>query len=163
MVNGEDAYLRIRQATYVPIVVLGSQEETAEALEFGADAFMTKPPGLSELVARVKRLLQRKPKLDSGENNPGLDMGNDCPDEENGLSYFSTTEFRLASCLVLNRGRLLDYSQLIGEVWGGKEVSLDTLHYYMRQLHQKLQAFFSYRIRIINCRGVGYCLEEEEG
>ncbi|TET40591.1 MAG: response regulator [Dehalococcoidia bacterium] len=58
--SGEYAYLRMRQASYLPIIILGSQEEAVDMLELGADAYMTKPPGFDELVARVKSLLRRK-------------------------------------------------------------------------------------------------------
>ncbi len=163
-VYGEDACLRIRQASYLPIIVLGGHEDAAESLELGADAFMTKPPSLRELVARVRSLLKRKPKFDKRDDNPGMNIDNmqsNPPSEKgNGLGYLSATEFRLASCLVLNKGRLLDYSRLIGEVWAGKEVTLATLYFYIRCLREKLQAFFPNPINIINYRGVGYCLEE---
>ncbi len=163
MVNGEEAYLRLRQASYLPIVVLGSQEEAAEVLEFGADAFVAKPPSLSELVARVRRILQRRPRFGQTSDNPNLDIKNDPSEEGNGMHCLSATEYRLASCLVLNKGKLLDYPQLIGEVWGGKEVSRDTLHAYVRRLRQKIQAYFPYPVSILNYRGVGYYLQEEIG
>jgi DNA-binding response OmpR family regulator len=60
MINGEDACLKIRQASYLPILVLGSEEEAVETLELGIDAFLTKPPSTNELVARVRALLRRK-------------------------------------------------------------------------------------------------------
>jgi len=60
MVNGEDACLKIRQASYLPILVLGSEEEAVETLELGVDAFLTKPLSTNELVARVRALLRRK-------------------------------------------------------------------------------------------------------
>lgn len=159
-VNGGDAYVRIRQASYIPIVVLGSQEEAAEILELGADAFMAKPPSLSELVARVRRLLQRKPGFGQMGDNSDIDRDSDPPERGNGLGYLSATEYRLASCLVLNKGSFLEYTRLIEEVWGGKHVSRDTLHFYVRRLRQKLQAYFPYPVNISNFRGMGYCLEE---
>ncbi len=61
--------MRIRQASYLPIIVLGSQEKAAETLELGADAYMTKPPSPSELVARVRSLLRRKPRYDPPGDN----------------------------------------------------------------------------------------------
>lgn len=86
IVNDEDACLRIRQASYLPIIVLGSEEEEVETLELGVDAYITKPPSLSELVARVHSLLRRKrrdyPPADSSkpyiENRP--------PNEGNGFN-----------------------------------------------------------------------------
>ena len=152
MVNGEDACLQIRQACYLPIIVLGSQEEAVEMLELGADAYMTKPPSLTELVARVHVLLRRKPRYDRLRHNPKLEIENRLPKGGKGLNGLTPTEFRLASCLILNEGRLLDYPWLISGVWGGKKVSLDTLHFYMRRLRSKLA-----NVGILGLRGIGYC------
>jgi len=152
MVNGEDPYLRIRQASYLPIIVLGSQEEAAEMLELGADAYIPKPPSLSELVARVRALLRRKPRYDLPGDNPKPEIENRLPKGGNGLNGLTPTEFRLASCLILNKGRLLGYPRLISEVWGGKEVSLDNLHFYIRRLRSKLG-----NIGVFGLRGIGYC------
>ncbi len=156
MVNEEDPCLRIRQACYLPIIVPGNREEAAEMLESVADAYMTKPPSLSELVARVHALLRRKPRGNSPVGTPGLEIENRLDDGGNGSNGLTPTEFRLASCLVLNEGRLLDYTRLIGEVWGGKEVSVDTLHFYMRRLRSKLA-----NVSIFGRRGVGYCLSAD--
>ena len=60
MVNGEEALLRMRQASYVLIMALGHRDEAVDMLEFGADSFLTKPPRTWELVARVGSLLRRK-------------------------------------------------------------------------------------------------------
>lgn len=158
MVNGEDPCLRIRQASYLPIIVLGNNEEPAEILELGADAYMAKPPSLSELVARVHALLRRKPRYDPPGEAPRVEIENRLAEGGNGSNGLTATEFRLASCLIVNKGRLLGYAQLISEVWGGNEVSLDTLHFYMRRLRTKLA-----NISILRLRGVGYCLSEDGG
>lgn len=156
MVDGEDPCLRIRQASYLPILVIGSNEGAAETLELGADAYMTKPPSLSELVARVHSLLRRKPRPDPPRDNPKREIENDPPDNGNGANYLTATEFRLASCLLFNRGKLLGYPRLISDVWGGKEVTLDTLHFYIRRLRAKLA-----NLNIFGIRGVGYYLSGE--
>jgi DNA-binding response OmpR family regulator len=150
-VNGEDAYLRIRQASYLPIIVIGNREEAAEMLELGADAYVAKPPSLGELVARVRALLRRKPRQEPPGGNI-LATRNHPPNDGNGWNKLTPTEFRLASCLLCNKGRLLGYSELISRVWGGKKVSLDNLHFHMRRLRQKLADG-----GISMLRGVGYC------
>jgi len=152
MVNGEEPCLRIRQASYLPIVVLGAEEEAAEMLELGADAYMRKPPDLNELTARVHSLLRRKPKDDPPGGSPEPHIKDCLTKEGKGLNGLTPTEFRLASCLILNKGRLLGYRQLAAEVWGGKTVTIDTLHFYMRRLQQKLA-----NGGIFMVRGVGYC------
>ena len=152
MVNEEDPCLRLRQASYLPIIVLGNQEEAAEVLEIGVDAYMMKPPSLIELVARVNSLLRRKPKVGPPGGNPESEIKNYLTKEGDGLNGLTSTEFRLASCLALNKGRLVEYPRIISEVWGGREVSRDTLHFHMRSLGSKLP-----NVGIFRLRGVGYC------
>lgn len=151
MVNGEDPWLRMRQASYVPIIVLGSQEEVSETLELGADAYITKPPDIGELMARVNSLLRRKRKAGLPGGSPEPEIKNYLMKEGDDLNGLTPTEFRLASCLALNKGRLVDYPRLISEVWGGREVSQDTLHFHMRRLQRKLA-----NVGIFMLRGVGY-------
>ena len=59
-VNRQDPCARIRQASYVPIIIVGSDQDPMDMLEFGADFYMAKPPNLRELTARVRALLRRK-------------------------------------------------------------------------------------------------------
>jgi DNA-binding response OmpR family regulator len=139
-------------------MVLGSEEEAAETLELGVDAYMAKPPNLRELIARVRSLLRRReryypPGGNSGDEISGSLAGRGgCP---NGLTR---TEFRLASCLACNRGTLVSYCRLIDEVWGGKAISLDTLHFFIRRLRSKFGGS-----AIFGIRGVGYCFKDTTG
>jgi two-component system response regulator ArlR len=150
-INGEDACQRIRQASYLPLIALGSQDDVAEALELGADAYIVKPTNGREVVARVHSLLRRRESDDppGGCVRPGIERV--LPGESEGRKGLSATECRLGSCLLSNEGRLLGYPQLITEVWGGKEVSVDTLHFYIRRLRRKLSKFY-----IFGVRGTGY-------
>jgi DNA-binding response OmpR family regulator len=59
-VRRQDPLSRIRQASYVPIIAVGSDQDWSTMLEFGADVYMAKPPSLRELIARVRTLLRRK-------------------------------------------------------------------------------------------------------
>lgn len=61
-VDGEDACLRIRQASYVLMMVLGPADEAVDSFELGADAYMSRPPSDIELVAKARSLLRRKQK-----------------------------------------------------------------------------------------------------
>lgn len=152
-VHGEDAFLRLRQASYLPMIAIGSREEVVEMLELGIDACIISPPSGREVVARVQSLLSRQGKDDppGGGASPGIENFLPGGGDPGGLS---PTEFRLSSCLLANRGRLLSYPLLITGVWGGKSVSLDTLHCYIRRLRRKL-----FGLNIFGVRGVGYgCL-----
>lgn len=148
-VNGEDACRCLRRASYSPFIVLGTREEVAAMLELGADAGIVNPPSGREVVARVNSLLRRKADDDPpGGAGPGIDSFLDAGSGGDGLS---PTERRLGCCLLFNEGRLLVYPELITGVWGDKEVSLDTLHFYIRRLRRKLANF-----NIFGVRGIGY-------
>ena len=151
--NGEKPVFYFRQTCYLPILAIGNKEEAAETLELGADAYIIKPPAPEELVARVRALLRRKERYDPPGGNPKLEIENRLSKRGNGSSELTPTEFRLASCLILNKDRLLGYPQLISEVWGGKKVSPDTLHFYVRRLRSKLG-----NIGVFGLRGIGYRL-----
>jgi CheY-like chemotaxis protein len=60
LLNREDPCSRIRQASYIPIIAVGNEQDAPEVLEFGADAYVAKPPNLRELTARVRAMLWRK-------------------------------------------------------------------------------------------------------
>lgn len=156
MIKGEDTCLRLRRISDAPIIVLGNEEYLTETLELGADAYMTRPPSFIELIARVNSLIRRRQEDKryrdyNGPGNGGHLMGKG----DGGLGGLTRIEFRLASCLVLNKGRLLSHSQLINEVWGGKRIGLATLHFYIRSLRKKLAAG-----NILSIRGCGYCYKE---
>ncbi|MFA5309366.1 MAG: response regulator transcription factor [Dehalococcoidales bacterium] len=151
-VNGEEACRRIRQASYLPVVILGSQEELVKTLELGADAYIVKPASGREVVARVHSLLRRE-KKDEPPGGARLRPEHYQPGEEDTPPGLSPTECRLSNCLLSNEGRLLGYPQIITEVWGGKKVSVDTLHFYIRRLRRKMSNF-----NIFSMRGVGYGL-----
>ncbi|PKH47790.1 DNA-binding response regulator [Dehalococcoides mccartyi] len=146
--------LLIRQLSYMPILVLGSQNEAAEILELGADSFISSPPNPRELKARINSILRPKRKLP-----PHKIDGSNNESNSNTLnlktSYkLNPTENRLDSCLKQNQGHLIEYQSLINAMWGEDKIRLDILHYYMRRLKSKVSF-----PRIIQQRGIGYLLD----
>jgi DNA-binding response OmpR family regulator len=159
-INGEELCSKMRQVSLLPIIVIGNSQEGSHGvrlLEAGADAYMSTPPDLVELVARVRSLLRRtkEPEGPSAGGDPGGNLFGRTAKRGNsgGLTFI---KFHLLSCLRLNEGRLIRYPQLMAGVWGEKQVSRDCLKFYVRRLRQKLQGFLTYRI--VNWRGVGYRL-----
>ncbi len=153
-VGKNNPVMLIRQVAYVPLIIIGADEEAAMMLEIGADACLSRPPDVTEVVARVKALLRRHSNSGSSQSGSSMAMEDakpSLPGEEQ--KFLSETEFRLASCMAKNRGKLHDYSRLLAEVWSGKNVSRDTLHYYIRQLRAKAY-------HIVGVRGVGYYVPE---
>ncbi|WP_041917727.1 response regulator transcription factor [Dehalococcoides mccartyi] len=144
----------INKLDYLPILVLGNRNESAEILELGADSFISSPPSPRELKARINSILRRKRK-----SPPNKIDGQDSRNKDGNALTFKTqpeltpTENRINTCLKLNQGQLMEYQSIIDTVWGKQKVSLDTLHYYMRRLKSKLSGS-----KIIQQRGAGYWL-----
>lgn len=142
----EDLCARVREADGVPIIVLGKKDDRVKWLTFGADAYLEMPVSAPVLIARVRSLLRRYKKQQnyvakSSPTGPSDDL--------------TSTENRLLFCLQSGGGRLFSYSQLLTGVWGGKGVSLDTLHYYVRRLQRKLSDGTIVLLRGIGCRFSG--------
>ncbi len=155
---GVDSCARMREICNIPIIVLGGGDELARVamLETGADVYLVEPVSLKELVARAHSLLRRYPRHEHG--NPGIDLDPETKSVEFGNNSIplTPTEFRLISCLVLNKGKVIPYSGLISEVWG-QQVGLDTLHLYVRRLKEKLGIDSVGPYRLLCYRGQGYC------
>lgn len=141
----EDLCTRIRETDDVPIIVLGKkskEDDRVRWLTLGADAYLILPVGSSVLIARVRSLLRRYKRKQA---HNGKSSTEDPPDD------LTSTENRLLFCLQSGKGRLFSYSELLTRVWGGKGISADTLHYYVRRLQQKIGKGI-----IVQLRGIGY-------
>src|SRR5208283_32585 len=140
----------MRSFSYIPLLVVGDPSEAAETLESGVDSFVAAPPDLRELKARINSLLRRK------RNNPppGRNGGaSNNSSSSNSPTKLTPTESRVENFLRYHEGHLQDYQSITKFVWGNREVSLDTLHYYIRRVQAKMSS-----CRIIQNRGVGYLL-----
>lgn len=169
-IDGLDVIRRIRDTgSAVPIIVLSSRgNETAkvEALDLGADDYVTKPFGIEELLARA-RAAQRHGLQQQGEP-PVFRSGDLMVDivrrvvtvrgEEVKLS---PREYDLLRLLVAHAGKVLTHKFILLEVWGG-ETDVQYLRIYIRALRQKLEADPERPIHILTETGVGYRLRLDE-
>jgi DNA-binding response OmpR family regulator len=151
--DNNDPYLRLRESSYTPIIILSNHEsQGVRLLELGADSFMKTPPDPRELKARIDSMVNRKHRFDPPTGNGGASGDGQGSTNATKLdSNLTPTEHRISNCLEMNKGQVVEYSSLLKQVWGAKRISLDTLHYYIRRLKAKL----SYG-GITQLRGVGY-------
>ena len=167
-IDGLDVIRDLRSFAEVPVIVLSarSQEtEKVEALDAGADDYLTKPFGVSELLARIRAHLRRRDRA-SGTEAPVIRFGTievDLPmrhvRRDGELVHLTPLEYRLLATMIRHSGRVLTHRQLLRDVWGPSHVeSAHYLRIYMAHLRQKLERDPAQPEHIITETGVGYRL-----
>jgi DNA-binding response OmpR family regulator len=151
----------IRSMSDIPIVVLGNGGGVTRAtmLEHGADVYLERKWISKELLARVNSLLRRY--HHSIVSNPRLDVEKNRVELGGRTFKLTPTEFRLFSCLAFNEGKVVLYSEIIDNVWGG-QVSMDTVHLYFRRLKKRFGIDSVGSYRLLKFRGEGYCFWEDK-
>jgi two-component system, OmpR family, KDP operon response regulator KdpE len=169
--DGTDVTRRLREWTDVPIIVISvrdSEQDKVAALDAGADDYITKPFGASELAARIRVALRRSNKSE-GElatfQNDDLIIDFAKRDVRiNNLPVTLTpTEYSILRTLVTHTGKVLTHQQLIKEVWGGDyEVNAHLLRVNVSNLRRKIERNSLQPRHIITEPGIGYRFKEIE-
>ncbi len=163
--DGIEVIRRIRASSRVPIVVLssrGDEKGKIEALDLGADDYVTKPFGMGELVARIRAALRHRVQAEGGEpvfRAAGLsvDLVHRRVTVGGSAIKLSPKEYDILRLLVLHAGKVLTHGMIIREVWGAAG-DVQYLRVYIRQLRAKLEADPERPRHILTETGVGYRL-----
>jgi two-component system KDP operon response regulator KdpE len=145
--SGVDVCKTIREGSVTPIVVLsalGEEKTKVEALDQGADDYLTKPFGMDELLARIRVALRHGSSLRAGQ--PVIDAGDLRIDLEHrrvslkGVEVSLTpTEYSLLKYLATNAGKVLTHPMILRAVWGAEYEDTAVLRTYINQLRSKLE------------------------
>jgi two-component system KDP operon response regulator KdpE len=169
--DGTDVTRRLREWTDVPVIVISvrdNEQDKVAALDAGADDYLTKPFGTSELLARIRVALRRSNKSESESviyQNEDLLVDfmkhevrvNDRP------VMLTPTEYGILRTLVNHAGKVLTHQQLIREVWGGNyEADSHLLRVNVSNLRRKIETDPVRPQYIITEPGIGYRLKEIE-
>jgi len=167
--DGKDFIRDMHNWSSAPVLVLSArdrEEEKVEALNVGADDYLTKPFGVPELIARVRAQLRRANVVSVGRTSSIEKFGKIHVDLATyeviraGVPVHMTpTEFRLLTALIRGYGKVITHLQLLLEVWGPGYV--DRPHYlrvYMTNLRQKLEDDPAQPKHLITELQVGYRL-----
>ena len=168
-VDGTDIIREVRTAgDKTPIIVLssrGNERGKVEALDLGADDYVTKPFGMAELVARIRaaqrhNVQQRgaNPIFRSGELT--VDLTRRRVTRAGEEIKLSPKEYDILRLLVLHAGRVLTHRMIMQELWGAAG-DVQYLRIYIRQIRQKLETNPHRPELIMTETGVGYRLVEE--
>jgi two-component system KDP operon response regulator KdpE len=168
--DGLDVVRGLRGWTSVPIVVLsgrGSEAAKVEALDLGADDYLTKPFGMDELFARLRAAVRRAvvPEGRAVLTTPDFTIDFVAKTVHRGEEQvrLTPTQWHIVEVLVRNAGRLVTYEQLLREVWGptfGKETNY--LRVFMTQIRQKLEPVASQPRYFITEPGLGFRFESPD-
>ncbi len=169
-IDGLEVIRRIRGAgSRIPIVVLSSRGDEAakvEALDLGADDYVTKPFGIDELFARI-RAAQRHMLQQQGETpvfhagDLAVDLVRRIVTVQGREVKFSPREYDVLRLLVRHAGKVLTHRMILSEVWGG-DTDVQYLRIYIRALRQKIEPDPERPTHILTETGVGYRLRASD-
>jgi len=162
---------RLREWSTTPIIVLsarGQETDKVEALDAGADDYLTKPFGTEELLARMRVALRHR--LRAGETADTVFQAGELTIDLTARRVslgdhdvrLTRTEYKLLELLVQHAGKVLTHRQLLKEVWG--PAAVEQHHYlrvYMGQLRHKLERDPARPRYLVTETGVGYRLNTD--
>lgn len=165
--NGLETIRRMRESSLVPIIVLsalGEEGDKVQALNLGADDYLTKPFGVDELLARIKAVLRRAQRPAAAVDGQRLVRGELVADFERHQVTrrgeplaLTPTEFELLVYLMHEAGKVLRHRDILQQVWGpeyGQE--LEYLRVYVGRLRQKIEDDPGQPRYLRTERGIGY-------
>jgi len=169
-IDGVEVIRRIREWTSMPIIVLSArvqERSKIDALDAGANDYVTKPFGIGELLARLRAALRHAARPATGGGalileSARIDLEKRTATRDGTPVHLTPIEFKLIACLAKQLGMVVTHRQLLTEVWGPTHV--EHTHYlriYMKQLREKLEKDPVQPKHLITETGVGYRLVAE--
>ena len=168
-IDGVEVIKKIRTWTYTPIIVISARNEDAdkiEALDAGADDYLTKPFSVDELLARLRVTVRRLSLMqtDMTQNTSVFENGDLKIDYAAGCAYLNgeelhltPIEYKLLILLSRNVGRVLTYTYITKNIWGSSwENDLASLRVFMATLRKKIEKDVNSPQYIQTHIGIGY-------
>ena len=168
--DGVEVIRAIRAWSTVPIIVLSArngEQQKIDALDAGADDYLTKPFGFGQLMARIRVAMRHANRTQEANQNDvfqtahlKLDWLNRIVSIDDREVHLTPIQYRLLTVLVKHAGKVLTHQQILKEVWGPSyKENAHYLRIYMSQLRQKLEADPTQPKLLLTESGVGYRLK----
>lgn len=169
-IDGTVVLQQIRQNSTVPIIVVsarGQEREKVEALDMGADDYITKPFSISELLARIRVALRKQqPRVEQEEtfelDTLKIDFNRRRVTVEGNEIHLTPIEYRILILLVQNCGKVLTHRYISKEIWGYEYTEdFQSLRVFMAGIRRKIEKDTTNPRFIITEVGVGYRFVDE--
>jgi two-component system KDP operon response regulator KdpE len=167
--DGLELCRRLRSGTQIPIIVLsvrGEERTKVQALDAGADDYVTKPFGIEELLARVRANLRRAPATEDGApalievGDFRIDLAAHKVTVRRKEVHLTPKEFDLLAYLARSPGKVITHRALLNAVWGGQSTEqVEYLRVFVGQLRKKLEPESSSPRYLVTEPWVGYRFE----
>jgi two-component system KDP operon response regulator KdpE len=169
--DGIEVLAGLRGWTQVPVVVLsarGDSSDKVDALDAGADDYVTKPFGMDEFLARLRAAVRRGTTAGAVETQPvvvtesfTVDLSAKTVTRDGKSVHLTPTEWGMLETLVRHRGKLVGQRELLREVWGpAYETETHYLRVYLAQLRRKLEPDPAHPRHLLTEAGMGYRFSE---
>jgi two-component system KDP operon response regulator KdpE len=169
--DGLELCRRLRLSTKIPIIVLsvkGEEKTKVQALDAGADDYVTKPFGIEELLARVRASLRRVPAVNEEVSlieigDFRIDLAAHKVEVRRREVHLTPKEFDLLVYLARHPGKVATHRALLSAIWGGQSTEqVEYLRVFVGQLRKKLEPETSSPRYIVTEPWVGYRFEPGE-
>ncbi len=169
--DGIDIIKTVRGFSDIPIIVVSSRDqdnEKVEALDAGADDYLTKPFSIKEFLARIRVVFRHKgnSKIEVSKIYKVADLEIDLEKHivllEGKEVHFTPMEYNVLTLLVKNAGKVLTHNYILKEVWGSYiESDMQSLRVFMANIRRKLEKSPAKPRYILTEVGIGYRFADE--
>lgn len=163
-IDGQELIMKFREWYFKPIIVLSvrnSEEDIIQALDHGANDYLSKPFRTGELLARIRAVIRANQNENSTQlfelGNLSIDLSSHMVKKNDEVVKLTSTEYALLALFVRNMGRVLTHQYILREVWGfGYQDQTQYLRVFIAQLRKKIENNPSNPEVLITASGIGY-------
>ena len=170
--SGLEVCKRVRALSNLPIIILSvkdAERDKVQALDLGADDYVSKPFGIDEVLARVRVALRHAAQIQGTTGTTFIsgplkvDFAQRVVSVQGHEVKLTPTEYDLLNALIKNSGKIMTRQMLLSQVWGtGYGTEAHYLHVYVGQLRRKIEPDPAHPRFIITVSGVGYRFNADE-